>query len=127
MLRRLAFRLSQPWSEADDLDRQDPLPADAVRVQLDAQDPCVRCRAARWEYEVAERPSDQRPRGRPRDRPQHVRVRAKHDPRPGIQARGGKLLLPAVGYRVQLGAPVEEADDDVGVAACGAYVRGDPP
>ena len=81
--------------------------------------------ASRREDEVAERPRDERVRRRRRDRAEHVRVRAEHDLGAGVQARGGEQLLARVRLRVELGAPVEEAHDDVGAAERGAHVGGD--
>ena len=89
----------------------------ARTVDADAQDRRPGGRAARGEEEVAERPGDERLRARPVDPAEHVRVRAEHDLSAAVQACGRELLLARVRLGVQLEAPVEEADDDIGAAS----------
>ena len=55
-----------------------------------------------------------------RDRAEHVRVGAEDDLRARVERRRRELLLALRRDGMQLGAPVEPADDDIGLPACGA-------
>ena len=73
------------------------------------------------EDEVPERPRDDRVTGRRADRTEDVGVGAEDDLRAGVERRCRELLLTLRRDRMQLGAPVEPADDDIGLPACGPH------
>src|SRR5581483_2587638 len=94
----------------------------ALARERDLQDRGARGRSARGEHEVAEAPRDERRTRRPRYRPEHVRMRAEHELRAGVQTRLRERFLPRVGIGMELDAPVEEADGDVCPAKRGVHV-----
>ena len=114
----------EPRPEAADLDRKQPVAADAVRVERTCRI-AVRA-AARSKGKRSCRGSTRRACGsRADDRAEDVRVSAEHDLRPAARhaEANSACVRPAP---VQLDAPVQEADDEVGAAVRGANV-GDRP
>ena len=59
------------------------------------------------------------------DRPEDVRMRPEDDGRARTERCGGQARLPAIGPGVQLDAPVEPDDDEIGLPMCGADVGRD--
>ena len=116
----------EPWLLGRDAHRKQTMPADAARVERHAEDAGPRrLGRPRHEDEVAEAPGDQRARCRRLDRQQHVRVRAQHELRASGEGGPSQLLLPAVLLQLQLVAPVEPDDDEVGSTPGGADVTVD--